>query len=176
MGVFWLSTSVKLLPTPRIIGLLGGFEPVGSGSACWCAPQEIAPWVGISHGPFWGLAKVKGWGVIFFVCSKFLKFLLPWLSPRKSRTWLVEVLYLIPSLKQTTRAWKLMVGRWSFPFRMAGWPIFRAMLVFRSSKTLFGWAIWNSRFYICDLPTKSLAKKSSLILWALLRGWYPPEN
>ena len=44
MGVFWLSMSVKLLPAPRIIGLLGGFEPVGSRSASWRGPQKL------SHG------------------------------------------------------------------------------------------------------------------------------
>ena len=98
-------------------------------------------------------------------------------SPRLSFTWLVVVFYIwFPPWNKQLAPENWWLERWSFPFRMVGWPIFRAMLVFRSCKTLFGWAIWNSRFYICDLPKQSLAKNSSLILWALLRGWYPPEN
>ena len=80
-------------------------------------------------------------------------------SPRLSFTWLVVVFYIwFPPWNKQLAPENWWLERWSFPFRMVGWPIFRAMLVFRSCKTLFGWAIWNSRFYICDLPNKVLQR------------------
>ena len=76
-----------------------------------------------------------GWGsfrFVFYNCLQRFSCGVYWRFPRWSKFTVTNSVTILPSLKLTVRTWKRMVGRRSFPFRMAAtWKVLYLSVSFR---------------------------------------------